>query len=112
MCKTSCNSDTWNNIYRSLLGPTGRQLRLHWSPKININIYVPVFCVTLNADSVCLSVCLSVRPIFWYFISRLLEKDIDLICIQDTCTQVTEKIDLHRSKVKVTVTVHCFLKVQ
>ena len=28
----------------------GRQLRLHWSPKINRNICVPLCCVTLNVD--------------------------------------------------------------
>ena len=40
---------------------------------------------------------------------------IDLKSIQDTNRVVinsTTKIDLHRSKVKVTGTVHCFLKVQ
>ena len=39
---------------------------------------------------VCLSVCLCVRPIFWYFI----------------------QIDLHRSKVNIRGTVHCFVNVQ
>ena len=63
--------------------------------------------------SVCVSVC--VRPIFWYFISRLLEE----ISIWNLCRIFIgwysihwKNIDLHRSMVKVTETVHCFLKVQ
>ena len=64
---------------------------------------------------VCLSVCLSVRPIFWYFISRLLEEisiwnvyriPIGLYSIH------WKKIDLYRSKVKVTGMIHYFLKIQ
>ena len=65
---------------------------------------------------VCLSVCVSVCPanilIFYCSATR---KDIDLKLIHDTYRVVLDplkKIDLHRSKVKVTGTVHCFLKVQ
>ena len=54
---------------------------------------------------------LCVRPIFWYFIFQLL----DLKFIQVTYRAVfnsLKTIDLHRSKVKVTGTVYCFLKVR
>ena len=64
---------------------------------------------------VCLCVCVCVRPIFWYFISRLLEE----ISIWNLCRIFIgwysihwKNIDLHRSMVKVTETVNCFLKVQ
>ena len=63
----------------------------------------------------CLSVCVSVCPanilIFYCSATR---KDIDLKLIQDTYRVVLDplKIDLHMLKVKVTGTVHCFLKVQ
>ena len=63
--------------------------------------------------SVCLCVCLSVRPIFWHFISRLLEEILKFI--QDTNRVVLnslKKKDLHTSKVKVTGKVLCFMKVQ
>ena len=66
--------------------------------------------------SVCVSVCLSVCPadilVFYFSAIRI---DIDLKFIQDTYRvelNSLNKIDLHRSKVKVTGTVHCFLKVQ
>ena len=62
----------------------------------------------------CLCVYLCVRPIFWYFISRLLE-EISIwnwYRILIGLFSILEKIDLHRSKVKVTGTVHWFLKVQ
>ena len=65
---------------------------------------------------VCVSVCVSVCPanilIFYFSATR---RDIDLKLIQDTYRDVLDalhKIDLHGSKVKVTGTVHCFLKVQ
>ena len=63
---------------------------------------------------VCLSVCLSVRPIFWYFIYRLLEEISiwSLYRILIGLYSIHPKIDLHRSKVKVTGTVLCLLKVQ
>ena len=65
---------------------------------------------------VCLSVCLCVCPaniLVFYF--SAIRRDIDLKSMQDIYRVVlnTQKnIDLHRSKVKVTGTVHCFLKVQ
>ena len=65
---------------------------------------------------VCLSVCVSVCPadiLVFYF--SAIRRDIDLKFIQDTYRVVLnslKKIDLHRSKVKVTGTVHCFLTVQ
>ena len=57
--------------------------------------------------SVCVSVCLSVCPaniLVFYF--SAIRRDIDLKVIQDTYRVVLN------SKVKVTGTVHCFLKVQ
>ena len=66
--------------------------------------------------SVCVSVCLCVCPaniLVFYF--SAIRRDIDLKFIQDTYRVVLNSlkiIDLHRSKVKVTGTVHCFLKVQ
>ena len=68
--------------------------------------------------SVCLSVCVCVCVVsgqyFGIFFSAI-RRDIDLKFIQDTYRVVLnslKKIDLHRSKVKVTGTVHCLLKVQ
>ena len=70
--------------------------------------------------SVCVSVCLCVCVCVWpadslLFYLSTIRRDIDLKFIQDTYRVVfnsLNKIDLHRSKVKVTGTVHCFLKVQ
>ena len=64
----------------------------------------------------CVSVCVSVCPaniLVFYF--SAIRRDIDLKCTQDTYRVVInslKKIDLHMSKVKVTGTVHSFLKVQ
>ena len=61
---------------------------------------------------VCVSVCPANILIFYFSATR---RDIDLKLIQDTYRVVLDllkEIDLHRSKVKVTGTVHCFLKVQ
>ena len=63
--------------------------------------------------SVCLCVCVSGRYLVFYF--SAIRRDIDLKFIQDTYIVVLnsmKNIDLHMSKVKVTGTVHCFLKVQ
>ena len=49
------------------------------------------------------------------FYLSAIRRDIDLKFIQDTYRVVLNSLktfDLHRSKVKVTGTVHCFLKVQ
>ena len=67
---------------------------------------------------VCLSVCVcvSVCPadiLVFYF--SAIRRDIDLKFIQDTYRVVLNSLTiiyLHRSKVRVTGTVHCFLKVQ
>ena len=73
------------------------------------------YCFHPVCLSVCVSVCLSVCPadiLVFYF--SAIRRDIDLKFIQDTYRVVLNslnKIDLHRSKVKVTGTVHCFLKV-
>ena len=62
---------------------------------------------------VCVCVCVSVCPanilIFYFSATR---RDIDLKLIQDTYGVVLDfkRIDLHRSKVKVTGTVHCFFE--
>ena len=64
--------------------------------------------------SVCLSVCVCPANILVFYFSAI-RRDIDLKFIQDTYGVVLnsqKNIDLHRSKVKVTGTVHCFLKVQ
>ena len=67
-----------------------------------------------------LSVCPSVRPsvcpanILVFYLSAI-RRDIDLKFIQDTNRVVLnslKNINLHRLKVNVTGTVHCFLKVQ
>ena len=65
---------------------------------------------------VCLSVCDCVCPaniLVFYF--SAIRRDIDLKFMQDIYRVVLNtqtNIDIHRSKVKVTGTVHCFLKVQ
>ena len=65
---------------------------------------------------VCVCVCLCVCPaniLVFYF--SAIRRDIDLKFMQDIYRVVLNtqtNIDLHRSKVKVTGTVHCFLKVQ
>ena len=53
-----------------------------------------------------------VNILVFYF--SAIRRDIDLKFIQDTYRVVLNSlnIDLHMSKVKVTVTVHCFLRVQ
>ena len=64
--------------------------------------------------SVCLSVCVCPADILVFYFSAI-SRDIDLKFIQDTYRVVLNslnKIDVDRSKVKVTGTVHCFLKVQ
>ena len=70
-------------------------------------------CVCL---SICMSVCLCVCPaniLVFYF--SAFRRDIDLKCMHDTNRDVLnslKNIDFHRIKVKVTGTVHCFLKAQ
>ena len=67
-------------------------------------------CLSVSVGvSVCLSVCVSGQ----YF--SAITKNINLTFIQDTyrvALNSQSNIDLHRSTVKVTRTVHCFLKVQ
>ena len=68
-------------------------------------------CVCLSV-CVCVSVCPADILVFYFSAIR---RDIYLKFIQDTYRVVLNSltnIDLHRSKVKVTGTVHCFLKVQ
>ena len=78
---------------------------------------VAMYCFHPVCLSVCLSVCVCVcvsgRYLVFYF--SAIRRDIDLKFIQDTYIVVLnsmKNIDLHMSKVKVTGTVHCFLKVQ
>ena len=64
--------------------------------------------------SVCVCVCVCPANILVFYFSAI-RRDIDLKFMQDIYRVVlnTQKnIDPHRSKVKVTGTVHCFLKVQ
>ena len=75
------------------------------------------YCFHPVCLSVCVCVCLCVCPaniLVFYF--SAIRRDIDLKFIQDTyrvvLNSLNKKIDLHKSKVKVTGTVHCFLKVQ
>ena len=85
-----------------------------FSPGLSVCLCVCV-CVCVCVF-VCVSVCLCVCPaniLVFYF--SAIRRDIDLKFMQDIYRVVlnTQKnIDLHRSKVKVTGTVHCFLKVQ
>ena len=61
---------------------------------------------------VCVSVCPANILVFYF---SAIGRDIDLKCIQDNYRVVLNslnKIDFHRSKVKVTGTVHCFFKEQ
>ena len=78
-----------------------------FSPCLSISVCV---CVC-----VCLSVCVCCPANILVFYLSAIRRDIDLKLIEDTYRVVLnsqKNIDLHRSKVKVTGTVHCFLKVQ
>ena len=62
----------------------------------------------------CVSVSVCPANILVFYLSAI-GRDNDLKFIQDTYWVVLNSLkifDLHRSMVKVTVTVHCFLKVQ
>ena len=79
-----------------------------FSPGLSVGLSV---CVSVCL-SVCVCVCVSGRYLVFYF--SAIRRDIDLKFIQDTYIVVLNSmtnIDLHMSKVKVTGTVHCFLKV-
>ena len=100
----------------SVIEPTTSQTEYVWllpRPRRGLRGIVFTRSVCL---SVCVSVCLCVCPaniLVFYF--SAIRRDIDLKFMQDIYRVVlnTQKnIDLHRSKVKVTGTVHCFLKVQ
>ena len=93
----------------SYLAPGGG-CEVLFSPGLSVCLCVCV-CV-----SVCVCVCVCVCPaniLVFYF--SAIRRDIDLKFMQDIYRVVLNtqtNIDLHRSKVKVTGTVHCFLKVQ
>ena len=62
----------------------------------------------------CFARCVCPANILVFYFSAI-RRDIDLKCIHDTYRVVLNSLqnnDLHRSKVKVTGMVHCFLKVQ
>ena len=76
-----------------------------------------MYCFHPVCLCVCLCLCVSVCPaniLVFYF--SAIRRDIDLKFIQDTyefvLNSLLQKNDLHMSMVKVTGTVHCFLKVQ
>ena len=71
-------------------------------------------CEVLFLFSLCVCVSLCPANICLVFYFPAIRRDIDLKCIQDTNRVVLNSLkkDLHRSKVKVTETVHWFLKVQ
>ena len=83
----------------------------HFNPNPNLISAVARYCF----HPVCLCICVSVCPaniLVFYF--SAIRRDTDLKFIQDTYRFVLNSlkhIDLHRSNVKVTWTVHCFLKV-
>ena len=63
-----------------------------------------------GGGSVCVSVCPANSLVFYISAIR---RDIDLKFIQDTYMVVLDSLNkIHRAMVKVTGTVHCFLKVQ
>ena len=105
-------------IFPFSLKPQGR---IHYDHIVHIYLAPGGGCEVLFSPGlsvclcVCLSVCVSVCPadiLVFYF--SAIRRDIDLTFIQDTYRVMLDslkKIDLHVSKVKVTGTVHCFLKV-
>ena len=121
-----CQNILKTSIQECLISQSPRQyMGLNYNlnyvvPKINIITSSPEGVARYCFHPVCLSVyvcvCLYVCPaniLVFYF--SAIRRDIDLKCIQDTYRVVLnslKKINLHRSKVKVTGTVHCFLKVQ
>ena len=109
-----------HDIVNNLVHTTRQAMHIVTSPPEGVARYCfhPVclsVCVSVCV-SVCLCVCVSVCPadILVFYLSAI-RKDSDLKRIQDTYRVVLNSlkiIDLHGSKVKVTGTVHCFLKVQ
>ena len=73
---------------------------------------MPVFSQNLEYTCIMSWGC-AVYILVFYF--SAIRRDFDLKCIQDTYRVVLnslKEIDIHRSKVKVTGMVRCFLKVQ
>ena len=105
--------------YVHVLWYTRSYLNQNWHGQVlsKANIYLAPRGGCEVLFSPCLSVvCVCVCPaniLVFYFLA--IRRDIDLKFMQDTYRVVLnsqKNIDLHRSKVKVTGTVHCFLKVQ
>ena len=77
-----------------------------FSPGLSVCLCVCV-CVCVY---VCVCLCPANMLVFYFSAIR---RDIDLKCMQDIYRVVLNSLkNLHRSMVKVTETVHCFLKVQ
>ena len=96
-----------HNVFTYYLAPVGG-CEVLFSPGLSVCLFV-CLCVSM---SVCVSVCPANILVFYLSAIR---RDIHLKFTQGTYMVVLnslKKIDLHRSKVKVTGTVHCFLKVQ
>ena len=75
---------------------------------------VASYCFHPICLSVCVCVCVCPADILVFYFSAI-RRDIDLKFIQDTYRVVLNSLkifDLHRSKVKDTGTVHCFLNTQ
>ena len=86
--------------------PTNRFHLLITSPPEGVARYCFHPVCLLVCVCVCVSVCPANNLIFYFSATR---RDVDLKLIQDTYVIVLDslkKFDLHRSKVKVTVTVH------
>ena len=97
LLNNSMRSISWQFLdYRSQLPRPRRGLR-------GI-VFTRSVCLSVCVSCVCVSVCLCVRPIFWYFIYRLLEEISiwNLYRILIGLYSIHWKNDLHRSMVKVT----------
>ena len=97
---------TWGKVDDAIYLAPGGGCEVLFSPGLSVCLSV---CVSL-----CVCVCVCPADILVFYFSAI-RRDIDLKFIQVTYKVVPnslKKNDLHRSKVKVTGTVHCFLNVQ
>ena len=121
--KTRASTETTSRIFLFLFF-NGGNVAKHWNVAGRgiCHLWLPCYLAPGGGCEVlfspCLSVCVCVCVSGQYFgilFLRLLERDIDLKFIQGAYRVVLnllKNIDLHRVKVKVTGTVHWFLKVQ